>query len=219
MNSTHDESRKAPAILLLGPTGAGKTPLGDLIQERGLWRRRCPHFDFGANLRRIVEQDRPNETISRSDIDFLKTVLRSGALLENEHFPIAGRVLRSFLVARGADARSTVVLNGLPRHVGQAEAIDSILAIEAVIVLDCTAETVLERIRANVGGDRTGREDDDPGDVSRKLRIFHERTAPLVEHYRSRGRWIETIEVTARLTADQMWQVLERRGSGRETRD
>ena len=43
------------AILLLGPTAAGKTPLGQLFADRGLWGRPCVHFDFGENLRRIAD--------------------------------------------------------------------------------------------------------------------------------------------------------------------
>lgn len=199
------------AILLLGPTGSGKTPLGERIEERGLWGRRCVHFDFGANLRRVVTRDRPDEMISRGDVDFLKEVLRSGALLENEHFPIAERLLRSFLVERDPQARRVVVLNGLPRHVGQAEAIDSIVSVRAVICLDCSPETVLRRIAADVGGDRSGRPDDRPEFILGKLRIFSERTAPLVEHYRGRGARIERLEVAAGMTAADAWQLLQQR--------
>jgi adenylate kinase len=42
---------KMRALLLLGPTGSGKSPLGDRLEARGLWSVRCAHFDFGANLR------------------------------------------------------------------------------------------------------------------------------------------------------------------------
>ncbi len=42
------------AILLLGPTGSGKTPLGQALEKKGLAGRRCVHFDFGANLREIA---------------------------------------------------------------------------------------------------------------------------------------------------------------------
>jgi len=42
------------AILLVGPTGAGKTPLGEWLQLHGLWGRRCHHFDFGTNLREVA---------------------------------------------------------------------------------------------------------------------------------------------------------------------
>lgn len=202
------------AMLLIGPTGSGKTPLGEQIEARGLWGAECLHFDFGANLRRIVDEDRPDTLVSRQDVDFLRRVLESGALLENEHFPIAERVLRSFLRQRQADARTVVVLNGLPRHVGQAEAVDAILAVGTVIVLDCSAETVFERIRRDVGGDRAGRPDDDPEFVREKLRIFQARTAPLVEHYRGRRARIVTVGVTPEMTAQAAWEALQRQPPG-----
>jgi hypothetical protein len=42
---------KNKAILPLGPTGSGKTPLGDYLEERGLFGRRCVHFDFGEKFK------------------------------------------------------------------------------------------------------------------------------------------------------------------------
>ena len=196
------------AVLLLGPTGSGKTPLGEVVERRGLWRARCLHFDFGANLRDVVARNRPDEWIGRQDLDFLEGVLRSGALLENEHFPIAERILRRFMAARGADQRTWIVLNGLPRHVGQARAIDPILDIEAVVLLECTSETVIARIRANVGGDRTGRPDDDLEAIRRKLAIFDRRTTPLLEHYGRRGARIVAVKITAAMTPEQAWDSL-----------
>ena len=91
--ATSPKNRLHRAALLLGPTGAGKTPLGQMIESRGLWGDECLHFDFGANLRRVVDENRPDEVISRADIEFLRGVLASGALLEDEHFPIARRIL------------------------------------------------------------------------------------------------------------------------------
>ncbi len=198
-------------MILLGPTGSGKTPLGDLIAERGLWRKNCLHFDFGANLRRIVERNRPDRLFSREDIDFLRKVLQTGALLGDEHFPIAERILTSFLARHRADAETLVVLNGLPRHVGQAEAIDSILDVRAVVHLRCSSEIILARIRGNVGGDRAGRRDDDLESIRRKLALFAERTAPLLDHYQRLGVRIEPIDVSATMTPGQMWGALNRR--------
>jgi adenylate kinase family enzyme len=203
-------THKQPAILLLGPTGSGKTPLGSELEARGLWGRRCVHFDFGENLRQIVAADRPDAYVARRDIEFLKEVLRSGALLEDEHFPLAERVLRRFLGQRHVGAADFVVLNGLPRHVGQATALDAILDVRAVIYLRCSPETVLGRIRSNVGGDRAGRADDDLPAVGRRLATFHERTRPLLNHYGSREVRIQSIEVTAQMTGGQMRDILER---------
>jgi len=167
-------------LLILGPTGSGKTPLGETLQRYGLRSRPCLHFDFGDNLREVVQRDRPDEVISREDLDFLRTVLQTGALLEDEHFPIAGRILRSFLTSHSPEDDTLVVLNGLPRHAGQAEAIESIVQVQRVVHLVCCSETALARIRSNVGGDRTHREDDDLASIQEKLDIFNERTAPLL---------------------------------------
>jgi adenylate kinase len=200
--------QRYPALLLLGPTGSGKTPLGQQIEARSFGGMRCVHFDFGENLREVVARNCPDETITSRDIEFLRGVLASGALLEDEQFPLAERILRSFLARRQADATTCVVLNGLPRHVGQAEAIDAILDIRAVVCLECSGETVLERLASNIGGDRGDRVDDELAGVRRKLQIFHRRTAPLVDHYRRRGVRIETIQVTPTMTAEEAGAIL-----------
>jgi len=196
------------ATLLLGPTSAGKTPLGDMIQARGLWGAEYLHFDFGENLRDIVAREEPDDVVSRADVDLLRHMLETGALLEDEHFPIARRILLSFLKRHEAPPQTRVLLNGLPRHVGQATAIEATLDVREVIQMRCSAETVIARIAADTGGDRTERTDDDLEAVTRKLAIFQQRTAPLVEHYAARGTKICTIEVTAEMTAEHMWGAL-----------
>ena len=78
---------KQQAVLLLGPTGAGKTPLGELMQEKGLSGLRCLHFDFGHTLRAALK-DRPI-VLSGSELEFVRAVLEAGALLNAAHFTIA----------------------------------------------------------------------------------------------------------------------------------
>ena len=111
----------------------------------------------------------------------------SGALLEDERFPLAQRVYRSFLEQRPLDPGTWIALNGLPRHVGQARSVDGMLHIEAVIHLQCSAPTVLARIESNIGGDRTRRDDDSLPEIRNKLQLFTHRTAPLLDHYRDPG--------------------------------
>ncbi|NLY00330.1 MAG: hypothetical protein GXY83_29890 [Rhodopirellula sp.] len=200
------------ALLLVGPTSSGKTPLGELLNERGLHGTRCAHFDFGARLRKVVCNG-PGGPFSRHDIAMLTEVLRVGALLENEHFPIAERVLLSFLAEPIVEEQTLIVLNGLPRHAGQAEAIHSMLDVRIVVQLECSVEIVLARLRSNVGGDRAGRLDDDPVSVRNKLELFHARTVPLIQWYQLRGARIETIEMTATTTPLQAWQALSSAGT------
>ncbi len=196
------------AVLLLGPTGSGKSPLGEMMERRGLWGAQCVHFDFGASLRGLVERDEPDACVTRADLDFLREVLRSGTLLEDRHFPLAERILRSFLSRRAATRETLVVLNGLPRHAGQAEDMGRLLDVAAVAHLICPAETVLARLRINIGGDRAGREDDDLASVREKLAVYAARTEPLVAFYRARGTPVVTLEVTDSMTPDEAWHRL-----------
>ncbi|NQT41610.1 MAG: nucleoside monophosphate kinase [Planctomycetes bacterium] len=219
MNTTPTDKQPTrppcPAVLLLGPTGAGKTPLGEVIQERGIWGWRCLHFDFGQQLRQLVDGDRPDDVVSRADLDFLARVLHSGALLEDKDFPIAERILRSFLRRNDADRQTVVLLNGLPRHVGQAAAVSQddrpLVGVTCVVRLECSAETVFERIHANTGGDRDGRTDDDLDAIRRKLQIYENRTQPLADYYQTRGTRIETIAITATMPPEEAYQELDRR--------
>lgn len=198
------------AILLLGPTGAGKTPLGELLAARGLWGRRCFHFDFGENLRSVAQGGKLASKLTQAERDVVARSLTTGALLENEQFAIARKILLSFLAERRATSDDLVVLNGLPRHAGQAADIDAVLTVEAVVSLACTPEVVLERIRTDAGGDRANRRDDDIEAVKRKLQIFAERTAGLTEHYRQFGAEIHQLNVRAETTAEDLWRALDR---------
>jgi adenylate kinase family enzyme len=200
------------AILLLGPTGAGKTPLGERLEAECLWNRRCAHFDFGANLRRGAAGELPG-LLADDERAFLADVLHRGALLEDEDFPIAAKLLDAFVVAQSARLRPSpflVVMNGLPRHTGQAAALEAHLAMRAVVLLSCTPEAALERIRTDAGGDREGRADSNLDHVRQRLFIYEARTAPLVDYYRARHVPIITVSVSATTTAAEMRAELEK---------
>lgn len=189
------------ALLLLGPTGVGKTPLGDLLECRGLHGRRCVHFDFGANLRGVADSGLLPSTgqaasgLSAADVEVIRTSLRTGTLLENESFPIARRLLEAFAQQRGVDPGDLLLLNGLPRHVGQARDVDGFVQVEQLVVLECSAAVIAQRLRHDPAGDRAGRIDDVPGLVERKLATYQERTVPLVRHYEERGLAPRRLEV------------------------
>ncbi len=196
------------AVLLIGPTGVGKSPLGDSIASQGLAGRRCHHLDFGSELRRAISGGEGSARYGAEELEFIHGVLERGLLLENEHFPLAQKIITLFLDRTGFSRGDLLVLNGIPRHAGQATDIAKIARIEALIVLDCTAEDVFYRIHHNVGGDRTERIDDNRELVAKKLEIFRERTAPLVAFYGQRNCPIYQVTVTARMTTEQTYREL-----------
>lgn len=200
------------AILLLGPTASGKTPLGDLLQRRGLWGRPCAHFDFGAELRAAAARSSLGADLAGADLALIRSVLQAGRLLDDHEFHIARGILRQFLADRHADAATLVILNGLPRHAGQAEAMADLLGVLAVVELSCDAETVLERIRTDPAGDRAQRNDDHLDAVRRRLVIYGQRTAPLVDYYRRRGTRILTLDVSPTTRPQQLVAQLDALG-------
>ena len=195
------------AVLLLGPTGSGKTPLGELLEKRGFWDMKCLHFDFGQQLRSSVVRQRT--PLNREEIAIVRGVLRDNALLGDEHFSIALKLFRDYLSLHQAGRSEIIMLNGLPRHEGQAEAMNGSVDIEAVLELKAAPDVVRERIRKNSGRDRRHRTDDTIQEVQRKLRLYELRTQPLVEHYRSRGVRILSYDVTVETTAVEIRSWLE----------
>jgi adenylate kinase len=194
------------AVLLLGPTGVGKSPLGDSLAQHGLFGRICRHLDFGSELRFAASDGERSAAYSQDELNYIHGVLEQGLLLENEHFPLAEKIISLFLDRTGFSQRDLLVLNGIPRHPGQAQDIARIGTIHALIVLDCTATEVHCRIRDNVGGDRTERIDDNKELIEKKIVIYRERTAPLIEHYERCGRRIFRISVSGDMTADMVYR-------------
>lgn len=214
----HIFMRKKKAVLLVGPTGIGKTPLGQLLESRGLCGRRCFHFDFGANLRTIaasiegaITAGRPRVAFSPHERAVILNSLTTGALLENENFPIAEKILDRFVAEKGVGPDDLLVLNGLPRHAGQARDLERSVEIKVVVYLTGTAAVIKERIRLDTGGDRAGRGDDSLEAVEKKLNIFEERTLPLLEFYADRRVPILKIPVGAETTAEDVLADFARR--------
>ena len=173
------------AVLLLGPTGSGKTPLGEALENHAFFNRRCYHFDFGAQLRYAAEHG--GRGLSKQDVCTIQNVLSGGALLENNTFHIARTLLDHFIAAHEATASDLIILNGLPRHAGQARDVDQVLKVKLIVELQCAAETVHARIATNCGGDRAERTDDSTEEIARKLKLYSARTLPLLDHYRAAG--------------------------------
>jgi len=196
------------AVLLLGPTGVGKSPLGDVLARTGVFNRPCSHLDFGSELRLAVSDKERSARYSTEELDFILGVLERGLLLENEHFALAKKIISLFLDSVHFSRDHILILNGIPRHLGQAKDISLLAEVLAVVVLECSKDAVVCRIRDNVGGDRAERLDDHADLIKTKLATFLERTAPLIHHYEQLGRRIYRISVSGDMTPAEAYQRL-----------
>ena len=201
------------AILLIGPTGSGKSPLGDLLERRGPWGRSWIHFDFGRQLRTAARRGGA-AVLSADELAVVRWVLDKGLLLEDDHFPIARKILTRFIgshrPAFSSPDSALLILNGLPRHVGQARDLAEMIDILAVIHLNCPPDVSRLRIRANADGDRDGRQDDRSEDIALKHQLFEHRTRPLVDYCRARGASVIEVDVTIDTTPVEALQIVSR---------
>lgn len=162
-------------LVLMGPPGAGKGTQGKLIAaDAGI-----PHVNTGDMFR--AECAAGTELGER-----VRSILDVGDLVPDE---LTIEVVRARLgqddTARG------FVLDGFPRTLAQAEALDRVLAEidrgELSVVLDFQVadEIAVQRLLGRAGVE--GRSDDTPDRIQYRLEVYHEQSEPLVEYYRARG--------------------------------
>lgn len=185
-------------LVILGPPGAGKgTQAKTLAAARGI-----PHISTGDMLREAVAAG--TEIGLRA-----KAVMEKGQLVSDE---IIVGVVRERLAR--PDARDGFLLDGFPRTVPQAQALDAIVAGGApLVVVDVavadeelvrrlTSRRVCSRCRANAdvpapgqpvpttcsrcGGELTQRADDREEVIRERLRVYARDTLPLLDYYRGR---------------------------------
>ena len=162
-------------IVILGPPGAGKGTQGKLIAtDAGI-----PHINTGEMFR--AECAAGTELGER-----VRSILDEGDLVPDE---VTIEVVRARLgqddTARG------FVLDGFPRTLAQAEALDRVLVEidrgELCVVLDfqVSDEIAVQRLLGRAGVE--GRSDDTLDLIQHRLDVYHEKSEPLVEYYRARG--------------------------------
>jgi adenylate kinase len=186
-------------LVILGRQGAGKGTQCVRLSRHYV----VPHISTGDMLRAAVREGTELGRVA-------KEIMDAGGLVSDE---IMIGIVAERLVKPDADTRG-YILDGFPRTVAQAEALDAITAqkpIHVVIDLDVPREIVLERISARrvcrdcgtnytgkgnepspwicdvCGGDVQQRADDTPDAVNRRLDLYETQTAPLIEYYNSRA--------------------------------
>jgi adenylate kinase len=164
-------------LLVLGPQGSGKgTQAKRIAEERGI-----PHVSTGDMFREAIAE--------RTELgQQVEPILASGELVPDD---LTVALIRERLSR--PDAARGFVLDGFPRNLAQAEALDTMLArigrrLDAILFFDLADEPALERLSRRAYEE--GREDDTPEAIARRLAIYHEQTEPVVELYRATGKLV-----------------------------
>ena len=157
-------------VLLLGPPGAGKGTQADRIAARF----QLVHLATGDLLRANVADGTPLGEVAQAYLD-------SGELVPDE-------VVVAMMLERltQPDCKRGFLLDGFPRSVAQARALDEPLAelgtpLDAAINLEVAEEELLHRLA------RRGRTDDNAQTIRNRLQVFAASTRPLLDYYEERG--------------------------------
>jgi len=195
------------ALSIFGQSGSGKTLLGNLIQCQGLGGRSFFHLDLGAQLRTARQKPEVMTFLDDSDQQVIARVLNENRLFADDEFPVAEKIFRHYLDSVVGDG-SWVVLNGLPRNFYQAAAVESLVTVKLVVLLECSSADAGIRIASNIRHERDGRTDSQPDAVAARLEIFQRQTMPLLQRYRQTDARIIEFAVLPETTPEEIWKVL-----------
>jgi len=188
-------------LVLLGPPGSGKGTLGiEIAKAKGI-----PHINTGDILRQeIADKTELGEKIA--------PIVNAGKLIPDE---LMGEVVRKRLGRE--DCEEGFVLDGFPRTVTQAVALDVLLSelnleLDAVLLLNVSQKEIVRRLSGRrvciqcgaiyaagyeksvcekCGGRLGIREDDKPEVMKQRMQVYESQTAPLIDYYRTKDLILE----------------------------
>ena len=182
-------------LIFLGPPGAGKGTQATGVSSH----LRVPHISTGDMFRAALKNQTPTGIEAKRYMD-------AGELVPDS---VVVAMVRERLAM--PDCENGYLLDGFPRTVEQAQALDEIAAPDAVIDIQVPEERLLRRLTGRrvctkcsgtfhiskladetvcptCGGTLFQREDDKAETISRRLSVYHEQTAPLVGYYEKLGK-------------------------------
>lgn len=184
-------------IILLGAPGAGKGTQAAMIAEEF----KVPHISTGDILRRNMKEGTPLGLKAKAFVE-------SGGLVPDE--VVIGLVEDRL---SQEDCKNGYILDGFPRTIAQAKALDKVARIDLAINIDVPFETIIDRLggrRVCVCGEtyhvsmlngettckRCGKElfirdDDKPETVKNRLKVYSDQTQPLIDYYRSQNKVVD----------------------------
>ena len=183
-------------LIMLGAPGAGKGTQAEILSAKlGI-----PTISTGNILRAAIKDGTPIGLQAKSYMD-------AGKLVPDE-------VIIGIVAERLAqpDCASGFILDGVPRTIPQAEALDKMVKIDKVIDLEVSDEAIIARMSGRrvcekcgatyhllykkpkaegvcdiCGGTLIQRKDDHPDTVKARLEVYHKETEPLIAHYKKQG--------------------------------
>ena len=195
-------------LIFLGPPGAGKG-----TQAAGVSAHlRVPHISTGDMFRSAISNGTPTGLEAKRYMDLGQLVPDSVVI----------DMVRERLAMD--DCKNGYLLDGFPRTVEQAEALDTISAPDAVVEINVPDERLLARLTGRrvcqkcsgtyhiskladekvcpvCGGALIQRDDDKPETIGNRLKVYHDQTQPLIGYYAALGK-LRVIDVTALATVD-----------------
>ena len=181
-------------IILLGAPGAGKGTQAAKIHERyGL-----PHISTGDIFRENIKNQTEIGLLAKSYID-------KGQLVPDD---VTCKIVEERISRE--DCKNGYMLDGFPRTIAQAEALDKITKIDLVININVDFSLLMDRLCgrrvckecgeiyhvstlngetkcSSCGGELYQRKDDNPETVESRLDVYEKQTAPLIEYYKEKG--------------------------------
>ena len=163
-------------VLVLGPQGSGKGTQAKRISAD----HEIPHVSTG-DMFRALDYEKP---LGRE----VREIMDRGDLVPDE---ITIRMIRERLAED--DALEGFILDGFPRNLAQAEALDEMLreigrSLDVIFFFDLDDATAEQRALGRAHEE--GRTDDTPETIARRLAVYHEQTEPVVEYYRTTGKLV-----------------------------
>ncbi|BCK53118.1 MULTISPECIES: adenylate kinase [Nocardia] len=153
-------------LVLLGPPGAGKGTQAELLSDK----LGVPHISTGNLFRANISQETPLGREAQKYLD-------AGNLVPSD---VTNRMVEARIAE--PDAANGFVLDGYPRTVDQAEALEKMLKesgreLDAVLCFVVAEDVVVQRMLSR------GRNDDTEEVIRNRLRVYREETEPLLQHY------------------------------------